>query len=120
MFNIQELFLCIQVTCELPPRPNPTPPPTNTSPTPPPDPWSTFGGLTNVEVFIGMFVICALAMVCLCSCKRRAEDDTESLFQVDGGSDNVAYEPPPPPSYTPPRQPKSDGPPSYDEAVNMA
>ena len=116
----RNFFSCIQVTCELPPRPNPTPPPTYTSPTPPPDPWSTFGGLTNVEVFIGMFVICALAMVCLCSCKRRAEDDTESLFQVDGGGDNVAYEPPPPPSYTPPRQPKSDGPPSYDEAVNMA
>ena len=116
----RNFFSCIQVTCELPPRPNPTPPPTYTSPTPPPDPWSTFGGLTNVEVFIGMFVICALAMVCLCSCKRRAEDDTESLFQVDGGEDNLAYEPPPPPSYTPPRQPKSDGPPSYDEAVNMA
>ena len=41
-------------------------------------------------------------------------------IQSDGGSDNVAYEPPPPPSYTPPRQSKSDGPPSYDEAVNMA
>ena len=87
----------------------------------PPDPWAAFGGLTNVEVFIGMFVVCALAMVCLCSCKRRSgDDDTESLFQVDGGEINTACESPPPPSYTPPRQPKSENLPSYDEAVNMA
>ena len=79
-----------------------------------------FGGQLNVEVFSGIAVICVLAMVCLCCCKRRAEDDTESLFQVDGGEDNEAYEPPPPPSYASPRQSKSDNPPSYDEAVNMA
>ena len=86
----------------------------------PPDPWAAFGGITNVEVFIGMFVVCALAMVCLCSCKRQPEDDTESLFQVDGGEINTAYDSPPPPLYTPPRQPKNENPPSYDEAVNMA
>ena len=101
------------------------------TPSPAPDPWAAFGGLTNVEVFSGIAVICVLAvLVCICSCKRRAEEDTESLFQVDGGEDNVAYEPPPPPSYTSPRQPqpsyssprqpKSENPPSYDEAVNMA
>ena len=112
------------MTCDRPPKPTMTPYPPITSPytpSPAPDPWAAFGGLTNVEVFSGIAVICVLAvLVCICSCKRRAEDDTESLFQVDGGEDNVAYEPPPPPSYTSPRQPKSDNPPSYDEAVNMA
>ena len=77
------------MTCDGP-HDRTTPSPLSTSL--PPDPWAAFGGLTNVEVFIGMFVVCALAMVCLCSCKRRSEDeDTESLLAPLGALIGLAF-----------------------------
>ena len=88
-------------------------PPTTTSP---PDPWDAFGGLSNVEIFLGLVVLATMVLVCLCSCRRQAEDEVDLLSGDLRGEGNPGYEEPPP--YRPP-SPKAEGLPSYDEAVNM-